>query len=506
MSVEVWRFERTTNSHESAALLHLARELEDLPIPYLMIIHPVLGGQEIDALVLKRDMVFVVEIKSAHGPVEGEIYGDWHVTKEDGTTIALNAGREDNPFWQVQKNYFATRDFLTENKTAFMTESEAAVTDFKKIKNVLIFDPEYDEASSNIDLGEDDWKINIVGLHNNVTDPFVTLRHNALNLSRDQAITLAREILHCQFAEDYETLLHNKPPTDPAQANEDPTEEESDYETIPTPPPSNTMDNSTLPIESLGSSFPSSPKFIQRIKDLWRELRDQTGQSKRKIQRKIDQSREQWRATHKVDFERLLHELQKAADGSIHHLTPETFVANYYTLYLDPYSYEHVQQLQDRYQSRAITELRRYISQQGYKLETRYNRMVVQIKEDPELKTQIDVCAEYKEAPTIATIEGSLGEKRALYAGDALRVGREESADYRICKDPKKPVISRRHCLIVVSDDGRRVTVRDEHSTNGTLVNGKRIQFAQLHDGDVILLGRNKRDEEGPTLHIRIHS
>ena len=516
MSVEVWRFERSGTSHESAALLHLARELEALPESFLMVIHPVLSGQEIDTLVFKKDMVFVVEIKSAHGPVVGEIYGAWHVIKEDGTTVSLNAGREDNPFWQVQKHYFATRDFLEENKGAFMTESEAAVTDFKKIKNVLVFDPEFDEDVSDIRLGKDYWKLYLVGLHNNVADPFFTLRHDTINLSGYQVRTLARDVLHCHFAEDYDMLLHPDARSSSEEVPEKATKAlspskrapekvkgEEDVAQTMTSEAGSTEDEMPSP-ESQDSSPAFLPQTLQKVKQVWTGLRERTGESKRKVQQQIDQERERWRATHQIDFERLLHELYKAADGNVHHLTPDIFVANYYTVHLDTYSYRHIKDLRERYQARATAEIRRYVFQQGYRLDPRFDRIVVQIEKAPALTSQIDVHAEYKEAPPIAIIEGSQGQSRALYPGDALTVGREEGADFRICENDAKPVISRKHCMVAVSDDGTRVTVRDR-STNGTFVNGERTQFTQLSDGDVILLGRNKREEEGPTLHVRLN-
>jgi hypothetical protein len=507
MPVEVWRFERSSTSHESAALLHLARELEALPESFLMIIHPVFSGQEIDTLVFKKDMVFVVEIKSAHGPVVGEIYGAWHVVKADGTTVSLNAGREDNPFWQVQKHYFATRDFLEEHKTAFMTESEAAVTDFKKIKNVLVFDPEYDEEASDIRLGGDAWKLNLVGLHNNVGGPFFTLRHDAINLSGYQVRTLAQDVLHCHFAEDYDVLLHpevRQSSEETSSADQPALEKEEEDVTHPMPSDASSSEDVMTSPESQDGSVAFLSRTLQKAKQLWTGLREQTGEGKRRVQTQLEQERERWRATHKIDFERLLHELYKAADGNVHHLTPDTFVANYYTVHLDTYSYRHVKELRKRYQTRATAELRRYIFEQGYRLDPRFDRIVVQIEEDSTLTSQINVHAEYKEAPPIAIIEGSQGQSRALYRGDALTVGREEGADFRICDNHAKPVISRKHCFVAVSDDGTRVTVRDR-STNGTFVNGERTQFTPLSDGDVILLGRNKRDEEGPTLYVSLN-
>ncbi len=48
--------------------------------------------------------------------------------------------------------------------------------------------------------------------------------------------------------------------------------------------------------------------------------------------------------------------------------------------------------------------------------------------------------------------------------------------------------VSRRHALLVPLSCGHRVL--DDRSFNGTFVNGQRIEQADLHSGDVIMLGR----------------
>ncbi len=48
--------------------------------------------------------------------------------------------------------------------------------------------------------------------------------------------------------------------------------------------------------------------------------------------------------------------------------------------------------------------------------------------------------------------------------------------------------VSRRHCRLTV--EGGRVTVEDEGSTNGTYVNGARMESSRLHPGDRLMVGR----------------
>jgi pSer/pThr/pTyr-binding forkhead associated (FHA) protein len=75
------------------------------------------------------------------------------------------------------------------------------------------------------------------------------------------------------------------------------------------------------------------------------------------------------------------------------------------------------------------------------------------------------------------------GEAFAL--GDSVtHVGRGIAADVRL----DDYTVSARHAIIVARAAGLRIL--DDRSTNGTVVNGRRVDEAELHDGDVVVLGR----------------
>jgi hypothetical protein len=63
------------------------------------------------------------------------------------------------------------------------------------------------------------------------------------------------------------------------------------------------------------------------------------------------------------------------------------------------------------------------------------------------------------------------------------RIGRSLAADIRF----DDPTVSRRHALLVHQADGVRVL--DDRSLNGVFVNGERVEWSTLADGDEILLG-----------------
>jgi len=64
------------------------------------------------------------------------------------------------------------------------------------------------------------------------------------------------------------------------------------------------------------------------------------------------------------------------------------------------------------------------------------------------------------------------------------RIGRSLAADVRF----DDPTVSRRHALVVRQADGVRVL--DDRSLNGVFVNGERIEWRALRDGDEIVVGR----------------
>jgi FHA domain len=66
------------------------------------------------------------------------------------------------------------------------------------------------------------------------------------------------------------------------------------------------------------------------------------------------------------------------------------------------------------------------------------------------------------------------------------RIGRSLAADVRF----DDPTVSRRHALIVRQPDGLRVL--DDRSLNGVFVNGERVEWSMLADGDEIVIGRHR--------------
>lgn len=85
-------------------------------------------------------------------------------------------------------------------------------------------------------------------------------------------------------------------------------------------------------------------------------------------------------------------------------------------------------------------------------------------------------------------LESSAGAEEQLTfrvpAGGVKTIGRATGAEFIV----DAPLVSRLHCQITAT--AAALHVKDLDSTNGTFVNGTRVQTAQLREGDTLSVGR----------------
>jgi pSer/pThr/pTyr-binding forkhead associated (FHA) protein len=82
-------------------------------------------------------------------------------------------------------------------------------------------------------------------------------------------------------------------------------------------------------------------------------------------------------------------------------------------------------------------------------------------------------------------VTGALAQTRLLFATGQYLFGRAPGAHVLF---PPNSIASRRHCLLLVTDGG--ASVRDLGSSNGTMVNEKRISGEKkLAAGDLLTVG-----------------
>ena len=86
----------------------------------------------------------------------------------------------------------------------------------------------------------------------------------------------------------------------------------------------------------------------------------------------------------------------------------------------------------------------------------------------------------------LQTLTGEQPERTfRILPGGVRTVGRATGADFIV----DAALVSRVHCRLTALPDGQ-LEVRDLESTNGTFVNGQRVEQARLSDGDRLQVGR----------------
>ena len=83
----------------------------------------------------------------------------------------------------------------------------------------------------------------------------------------------------------------------------------------------------------------------------------------------------------------------------------------------------------------------------------------------------------------LRSIDASRAVTLRMLPGTEKTVGRGSSAGFTI----DTPLASRFHCNLTASAE--ELVVEDLDSTNGTFVNGQRVQRATLREGDLLRLG-----------------
>ena len=84
---------------------------------------------------------------------------------------------------------------------------------------------------------------------------------------------------------------------------------------------------------------------------------------------------------------------------------------------------------------------------------------------------------------TIQVIKGDSAGVSKTFSGGDIVIGRDPNSDLPI-NDPK---VSRAHARLTYN--GRDVVLHDLQSSNGTMVNGRRVDNAVLSNGDTIAVG-----------------
>jgi hypothetical protein len=116
---------------------------------------------------------------------------------------------------------------------------------------------------------------------------------------------------------------------------------------------------------------------------------------------------------------------------------------------------------------------------------SRFTRSAAPERTDEERETWLEEAREQAAGPGQYLVFERDGRTHTVaLEREWTRVGRSLAADVRF----DDPTVSRRHALIVRQPDGVRVL--DDRSLNGVFVNGERVEWRALADGDEIVVGR----------------
>ena len=83
------------------------------------------------------------------------------------------------------------------------------------------------------------------------------------------------------------------------------------------------------------------------------------------------------------------------------------------------------------------------------------------------------------------TTDGEPEKTFRILPGVSRTIGRSTGADFIL----DAALVSRVHCQLIALGDGA-LELRDLESTNGTYVNGSRVETARLVSGDKVQVGR----------------
>ena len=200
VAVQVWIGEKPENPNERKAIIALASGLDRLDGLHIMLANFSVGGHTIDLVILKRDAIFILELKHCDGRVFGAVNGTWTVVSKGGSVKRLNAGRK-NPYGQVISYFYSFTNFLNDHKAELVSEQKAPDVDFRSAKRVIVIVPTLEEGSQ-IEL---DWKVQVKGL-DELPTYLVVERSAGIELS-DEALVRIPKLLRCTPWQELNDLL-----------------------------------------------------------------------------------------------------------------------------------------------------------------------------------------------------------------------------------------------------------------------------------------------------------
>ena len=180
-------------------------------------------------------------------------------------------------------------------------------------------------------------------------------------------------------------------------------------------------------------------------------------------------------------------------------------VPNVFTVSLSPHDYNRLFPYTKTLNSEIIPELRAHAAERSYVFNGSIQILYMLEQSLPTglfRVTSLAVATAPDQAPAprpraSQQLVLEVGGVRHPLVPPGLVIGRGSNADLRV----NDPGVSRRHAMISVSGplENRTIRIEDLGSTNGIVVDGSRVQAAQLRDGSRIEIGNTRMLVHSPS-------
>lgn len=105
MALQVYRYANYLTTEEREQFRTLCKLLSKREEDCILIANPIIEGRELDALLIKRDAIIVLEFKNYSGALTASEFGDWFITEDDAEKVIVKGGfGKKNPYSQVLQN------------------------------------------------------------------------------------------------------------------------------------------------------------------------------------------------------------------------------------------------------------------------------------------------------------------------------------------------------------------------------------------------------------------
>ena len=149
MPVEFWVGQDFDTTHERVALARFLRDIQakfgDSKDYYFVLANCLIGGNQIDLTVLKRDAVIVIEMKECEEPFRATENGDW-LTFTSNRVVGTGG---ENPFEQASRYRKRWMTWLNDHYNQFLSSAKAKNLNFTHVSALVCISPALHLATKN---------------------------------------------------------------------------------------------------------------------------------------------------------------------------------------------------------------------------------------------------------------------------------------------------------------------------------------------------------------------